>query len=307
MSDETSEQAGQVHSSWLHYAGFKAIQRLASVLPIAAQYAITRIGAELYFKLDRSAREAVCANLRAIRPDAAPCEIRNDARRVFHSFGRYLCEFFGFEHFSGQYIDRHVMVQGREHIDAALKAGRGIVFCSAHYSNWELGAWAVARMGYPITAVTLRHAHSKVNALFVRQRAERGVKVVHSLEGARHAMRALRNNETIAMLGDRPTGGPTIEVILFGRKTHLPQGPWRMALLTGAALLPTFVIRRKENDYILEIGAPIMNSRYNDCCGAGGSPAPDSATVLAQTWAACLEARLREDPTQWELFFPVWQ
>ncbi|HLX60587.1 MAG TPA: lysophospholipid acyltransferase family protein [Planctomycetota bacterium] len=299
MSDETNESAGRVRSSTLHYAAFKTVCWLASVLPLRTQYAIARMGAEIYFKLDRSAREAVCANLRAVRgPDAAPAAIREDARRVFHSFGRYLCEFFGFEHFAGQYIDRHVMIQGREHVDAALKRGRGVLFCSGHYSNWELGAWAVARMGYPITAVTLAHAHSKVNALFVRQRAQRGVKVAHSHDSVRRVMALLRANETVAMLGDRATGGPTVEVTLFGRKTHLPQGPWRIALKTGAVLLPTFVTRREENDYTLEIGAPIEISGYNE--------RDSSVFALAQAWAERFEARLRSDPTQWEVFFPVW-
>lgn len=295
MSDQTTDVPG----SFLHYAAYKAIGRLASTLPLSSQYAIARFAADAYFKLDRHARESVCANLSAVMPtNAAPWEIRHAARSVFQSFGRYLTEFFGFENFSGQYIDRHVTIQGREHVEAALKLGRGALFCSGHYSNWELGPATVARMGYPVLAVTQMHAHPKINALFVQQRARRGVEVVHSRDGATRAMKALMNNRTVALLGDRPTGGPTVEVELFGRKTQLPQGPWRIALRTGAALLPTFVIRRPDNTYILEISAPLSIPLYNDPI--------KNVQGLAQTWALHWEAQVKSDPSQWEVFSPIW-
>ena len=295
MSDQTAD----VPSSFFHYAAYRAIGRLTSLLPVEPQYAIARGAAKAYYTFDRDARESVIANLRAVLGEETPAfEVRRAARTVFQSFGRYLTEFLGFENFSGLYIDRHVMIQGREHIDAALKAGRGALFCSGHYSNWELGPAAIANMGYPVVAVTQMHADTRINRLFVRQRAQRGIEVVHSRDGAVRAMKALKSNRTVAMLGDRPTGGPTVDVQWFGRRTRLPQGPWRIALRTGAALLPTFVVRRPDNSYFLEISAPINIPLYNDT-------ALDVA-ALAQAWARCWEARVRHDPSQWEVFYPIW-
>ncbi len=295
MSDQTTDVPG----SFVHFAAYKAIGRLTSALPLSFQYAMARAAADAYFKLDRHARESVCANLGAVMGTAAaPWEIRHAARSVFQSFGRYLTEFFGFENFSGQYIDRHVMIQGREYVDAALKRGHGALFCSGHYSNWELGPAAVAQMGYRVMAITQMHAHPKINALFVKQRARRGVEVVHSRDGATRAMKALKNNRTVAMLGDRPTGGPTVDVLLFGRTTQLPQGPWRIALRTGAALLPTFVIRRPDNTYFLEISAPISFPLYNEPI--------KNVQAMAQAWAKRWEARVKSDPSQWEVFYPIW-
>ena len=294
-----TEATADVPSSFFHYAAYRAIGGLSSALPIEPQYAIARCAADAYCKFDRDARESVIANLRAVLGDETPASlVRHMARRVFQSFGRYLTEFFAFEHFSGLYIDRHVLIQGREHVDAALKAGKGALFCSGHYSNWELGPAAVAKMGYPVLAVTQMHADRRINALFVKQRAQRGVEVVHSRDGAIRAMKALKQNRTVAMLGDRPTGGPTVEVQWFGRKTLLPQGPWRIALRTGAALLPTFVVRRPDNSYFLEISAPIKIRLYNDLV--------KDVQLMAQAWARCWEARVRNDPSQWEVFYPIW-
>jgi KDO2-lipid IV(A) lauroyltransferase len=283
----------------LTHLGFKAIVGLASTLPRGLQYFIAQRVAGLNHLCDMHVRQSVQANLRVILGADAPASlIRHETRWVFRSFGMYLCEFFGHRRFGPEYLDQNVIVQGREHLDASLRRGRGVIFCSGHYSNWELGATMVAHLGYPITAVTQMHAHSKTNAMFVRQREKAGIRVVHSQHGATAAIKALRQNQTVALLGDRTTGGPVVPVELFGRRTFLPQGPWRIALASGAALLPTFVYRRANYGYTLAFGAPI------EMPAEGGRQ--ERVAVMAQAWARHLEARVRADPSQWAVFFRMW-
>ncbi len=283
----------------LTYLGFQAIGGLSSLMPRTWQYQIAHRVADLHYLLDRRARESVHANLRVILGPTAPESIvRYEARWVFRSFGMYLCEFFGHRRFGPKFLDEHVMVQGREHLDAALAKGNGAICCSAHYSNWELGAKLLARLGYPFTAIVQMHANPKVNAMFVRQRAEFGINVVPTQFGAKAALKALHNNQVVAVLGDRTTGGPVVPVTLFGRRMYLPQGPWRMSLATGAPLLPTLVHRRFNRNYTLEIGPPIHPPE--------SGPRNECMAYLAQQWASWLEGRLRADPCQWAVFFRVW-
>jgi len=283
----------------LKHLGFKLITALADFLPRRVQYWISHRVADLHYMLDRRANRAVKANLRVILgEDASDAAIRAEARWVFRSFGMYLCEFFGHRRFGKRFVDEHVVVQGRENLDAALKAGRGAIFCSGHYSNWELGGTIVAHMGYPLWAVVQMHADPRTNAMFVAQREAMGINVVHSETGAVAVLKALRRNETVALIADRPTGGPVVGVTLFGRRTYLPQGPWRIAVASGAALLPTFVYRRFNNQYTMEIAPALI-------IPAEGSR-EERMAALAQSWALCLEARLKADPSQWATFYRVW-
>lgn len=284
----------------LAYWGYLAVVALTRILPRRVQYFVACRVADLNYLFDRSAREAVKANLRVILgPEASEPHVRRQARWVFRSFGMYMCEFFGAEGFGPEFFDEHVAIQGRENLDAALAGGRGMLFVSGHYSNWELGAFVVGRLGYPIVALTRPHAAQRVNELFVGQRRKHGVTVVHTETGARAVLRALRENRPVAILGDRSTGGPTVRVTLFGRPTYLPQGPWRIAVDAGVPLLPTFVHRRFNRDYTLEIGAAL--------------PVPEEGTkaermaALAQAYALALEARVKADPCQWAVFYPLWK
>jgi len=282
----------------LKYYGYRALSGICGFLPRRLQYAISHRIADLHYLCDGAARRHAMATMRAILgPCVSESKVRREARWVFRSFGMYLCEFMGQRRFGPAFIDKHVEVRGREHLDAALARGRGAILCTAHYSSWELGGPIVAHMKYPITVLTLMHPDPRINALFVELRASRGVKVVHSQSGARAVLKTLRQNETVAIVADRTTGGPVTGVKLFGRHASLPQGPWRIAHVSGAALLPTFVSRRFNNDYVLEIGAPI---------GMSDGSRDENMAAMAQAWAGCLEARVRADPCQWAVFRPMW-
>ena len=282
-----------------YYWAFKSLSALSSVLPRFIPYSISVPLSELYYLLDGTARRCVASNLKTVLgPQATPAEIRRQSRRAFRSFGRYLCEFFNAGPRSVDFVDNHVHVTGRENLDAALAGGKGCFFVSGHYSNWEMGAFKVGRLGYPIVAFTLAHDDKKVNDLFVSRRAAYGVSVMHTHGGVRPVLRALRENKPVAMLGDRTTGGPTVRVRLCGRETEFPQGPWRMAAETGTPILPTFMIRRADGGYDLRIGAALNASRVEDKQAC--------AIQLAQDWAHAFENMLMEDPSQWTVFKPVW-
>jgi KDO2-lipid IV(A) lauroyltransferase len=283
----------------LKYLGYRTLSAICGFLPRRLQYAISHRIADLHYLLDGHARRCAIANMRVVLGPVAPeSKVRQEARWIFRSFGMYLCEFMGLKsRFGAEFIDEHVQVRGRENLDAALAKGRGAILCTAHYSSWELGGPIVAHMKYPITILTLMQPDARTNALFVSLREARGVKVVHTQSGARAVLKALRQNEVIAIVADRQTGGPAVGVKLFGRRASLPQGPWRIAHQSGAVMLPTFLSRRFNNDYVLEIGAPIEL--------VDGSR-DEQMAAMAQAWVECLEARVRTDPCQWAVFRPVW-
>jgi len=281
------------------YLAYALLTRACARLPFSLQYWLARRFSSVAHRFAAKSREGVRANLRVIRKGADECEVRQLARETFRSFARYLCEFFGAAGWNQAFFDRQVRVEGRENLDAALAQGRGMLFVSGHYSNWELGAFTVGRLGYPILIVAQIHSDPRVNGLFVKARAVHNVEVAPTAHGARAALRALRDNRPVAILGDRPTGGPTVDVTLCGRTTSFPQGPWRMALDTKAPLLPTFMRRECDGSYTLLIGEPI------EAPEAGTRD--DKMSAMARAFAMRLEDRLREDPTQWAAFYPVWK
>ena len=66
----------------------------------------------------------------------------------------------------------------RDNLRRALEAGKGAIICSAHLGNWEWGGVLIARLGFPISAITWVHEDRRVNNFFVRQRTMGGVRSI---------------------------------------------------------------------------------------------------------------------------------
>jgi KDO2-lipid IV(A) lauroyltransferase len=79
-------------------------------------------------------------------------------------------------------------------------------------------------------------------------------------------------------------------VTLFGSSARIPEGPLRLAALTGAPLVPVFAARSGHRRYAVHLEPPIR------------VPRATSAAVLdaaAQSLATSLERFVRAQPTQW--------
>lgn len=279
--------------------GFKLVEFLSLRLPRSMLYRVAHAITMVNYYVNRQQREAVHANLRVILgPTASKKRIRFEAKWTFRHFSKYIAEFFGYERFGEVFLDTHVHVVDSRHIDAALARGKGVALATAHLSNWELGAAWLARNGYPVVAVAMPHPDPRLNEMFVRQRASRGYGVIETEGGFRQAVRELRKNKIVCFAGDRDVGYGSTTVEFFGRPTPFPQGPARAALMSGAALLPAFVIRRPNGHFAAWV-APAL-------------PVPDKGTrrekahVMTQEFACLVEKWVAMFPAQWGVFHKYW-
>jgi lauroyl/myristoyl acyltransferase len=281
------------------YVWFKLVSFLSMTLPRPILYWVAHRLADFNHRFDHRGRHAVRDNLRVILgPQAPEDRIRYEARWVFRNFGKYLAEFFGYQRFGARFIDTYIDFIGLEHVDAALARGKGAVINTAHLSNWEIGAAAFARKGYPLTAIAQMHPEPDVNELFRRQRASRSYFVIPPEGALRRCTRALRENQLVCFVGDRTAGEGDVEVTFMGRPCRFPQGPARIALAAGAPLIPGFVIRRTSDSFAIVVEPPIEPPHVGD--------RREAARIMTQKFADVVAQYVRMFPAQWGVFFKAW-
>jgi lauroyl/myristoyl acyltransferase len=180
-------------------------------------------------------------------------------------------------------------------VETLLSTPSGAIFATAHTAGWESLGAHLARYKKQVLVVMQRERDDRASELQDGMRQlPPGIQILHvgddplaSLPLIRH----LRQGGIVALQIDRvPAGMSGHPVRLFGRPGAIPEGPLRLAQLTGAPIVPVFSARLGHRRYAVYVHEPIAVPRRAE------TTAIDAA---AQHLADALEEFVSAHPTQW--------
>ncbi len=219
---------------------------------------------------------------------------------VFEWYGRYWLEIFRLpaEVRHGA-VTPNFTIEGFEHVEAGLAAGKGIVLALPHLGGWEWAAAWMADLGHHMLAVVEPLQPPELLDWFARQREGFGLEVVPiGPDVSSIVLRALRDNRIVCLLSDRDLTGDGVDVEFFGERTTLPAGPATLALRTGAALLPVAVYFEPGRGHRGVVHVPIPVERSGRL--------RDDIARITQEIAKEFEVLIRVAPQQWHLLQANW-
>ncbi|MTD57112.1 phosphatidylinositol mannoside acyltransferase [Amycolatopsis pithecellobii] len=226
------------HASDLGYAaGWRLVRRL----PAGFADAAFALGADFATRRRGGGVRQLRRNLARVVPQAGAAELDELTRDAMRSYARYWQEAFRLPAMDVTLIRRGFALTGAENLDAALAEGNGAVVVLPHMGNWDVaGLWLVGYAG-SFTTVVERLRPDSLYRRFVAYRESLGFEIVPADGGAgsfRLLLQRLRENKIVCLVGDRDLSGSGVPVEFFGERTKMPPGAARLALSTGAALLP---------------------------------------------------------------------
>ncbi|MDD5042824.1 MAG: lysophospholipid acyltransferase family protein [Candidatus Omnitrophica bacterium] len=282
----------------LNYYLYRLAQSVALALPVKLAYALAVFLADLHYLLAFRDRRFVKNNLKEIFAGEKNIRLDKISRNVFRNFAKYLVDFFRFERLDRQYISRNIKLENVAYFDQALAKGKGVIVLTAHLGNWELGGVVLAQLGYPFWAVALPHKNKDVDNFFVSQRSRKGVNVIPMGKAVRSCIAALRKNHMLALVGDRDFTEKGLIVDLFGKPMHFPEGPAALSLLTGASIVPGFMLRNPDDSFTLRIEKAV---EFTPC----GDKEKDLKKII-EIYRETFERYIRTYPDQWYVFRRFW-
>jgi KDO2-lipid IV(A) lauroyltransferase len=250
----------------------------------------------VFWKRDK---KIVRANLRTVLPEANNKKIASLADNVFTNFAKYLVDFFSLLKEDKDYLKRVMRVVGTENVDEALKLGNGCIILAGHFGNWELAGCAMADLGYKMNVIALPHADPRINDLFIKARKKAGVNIIGT-GGANAATRtALRNNEVIAILGDRLYGDRGVEVEFFGKKATVPRGAALLSLRNNTPIVMAFTPKESGDMNTLIFEKPFRLKREGAL--------DEQMKHIMQRFTSRFEYYIKKYPSQWYMFNNIWE
>lgn len=191
-------------------------------------------------------------------------------------------------------IDRMVVeISGREHVEKALRDGRGAVLFSAHLGSWELGAAWCSRH-FPFYGL-VRHSDSPFQRELIETLRERsGLRTISKDSSMKHVVTLLKNNEMIGALADQHWGDGGMMVPFFGQETSTAPGPAAFSMLTGAPMIPVSFTRLEPFKFRLIVGKPLEHPKE--------MKREEAVRCLTIRMNEEYERMIRANPGQW-----LWQ
>lgn len=230
-------------------------------------------------------------------------EKKKIVKKLWRRHGRFLLDLFRFERMDRKQIGGRVSeFKGVEHIHKALEKGRGAVILTAHLGHWELGGILLDYLGFKVNVVQHLYDSKEQNQLLDKNKEIRGIKIIPSGDPAGFAInsyRALKNNELVAIQGDRDLARVGAMVDFFGKPALFPKGPVLLATKTGAPLIPAFTLMGSDGLY-----HPVAEPEIE--LAATGDAEADLRANIEKT-ANVIEKYVRKYPEQWFNFYYFWE
>jgi lauroyl/myristoyl acyltransferase len=252
----------------------------------------------IFLLVGRNRRGAIENQARA-RPGARRWSVVVGAYRMFSCFASCMAE--TMEYYGPHPKPFRVDEPARNHVAEALGRGRGVIFATAHVGNWDVAGRALRKTGRrPVHLVMGREPNETTQEYSRFAREQAGMHVIFSdssVFSAFNMIRALRRNEILAIQIDRGNGDSNSgvkRVEFFGAKAPFQGGPFQLARLSGAPVVPVVTLRRGRRHYEIVLGEP----RWVDREVAGDAERALRATV------GFFERTIREDPEHWFRFAP---
>ena len=261
--------------------------RLFEPLPFGVLVWLGRRGGGVLARLPLPFVRIARRNLELCLPDLPLAERQAILLEHFRSVGIGLFETAMSWWSSDERIRELTVLEGEEHLQAALALGRGVILLSAHFTTLEVGARAAAsRM--PLS-VMYRPTGNPVLERFLKRNRSRHAKRAIPRDDVRALIGALKANEPVWYAPDQAYRKKGAQMVpFFGIEAATNTATSRLARMTGAAVLPYFPERLPgSKGYRMVIQPPLADF-------PGKDPAVD-----AQRFNQLIEARVRAVPAQY--------
>jgi KDO2-lipid IV(A) lauroyltransferase len=288
---------------YLYLALYRLFTLLAKLLPQRGMDLILQGLAKFAYRVDRKHQHIVNANLKLAFGDTLSQRERDKIGvRVFYNLLQTIIGFMRRDGKSGENILRSVTFENGDIIENAIKNGKGIIFITAHYGNWELIPPALtSKFGLGLSIVGRKLDSEVMDRVLKRSREQFGVEMIYRKGAIKGMIKALKSQRGVGLLLDQHLGAKQggIEVNFFGHKALQSPSASILARNFKIDIIPLFISTDNYRDYTLKVYPPLPYIRTEN--------KERDIREMTQAQANIMEQVIREKPEEWFWVHRRWK
>jgi KDO2-lipid IV(A) lauroyltransferase len=246
---------------------FKFLAWCISNLPIRIQFFLGDLLGWLWFDIFRLRRQLVLSNLRIAFPNKSQSDLIKLGRNSICNLGRGFIEFCHFPFMSTNltYYQSQFIIEGREHLNAALEKKRGVCLLTLHLGNGDYATAGLSIYGIKIHLISKTFKMKWLNDLWFTMRKKMGTEFIPPRNSAYAILKALKANQIVVFVQDQFMGPPIgVKTHFFGRETGTALGLSIMASRYNSPIVPVYNFRRYDGKIVIIFEQEMTFSEMSD-------------------------------------------
>jgi len=277
----------------LGFYSFKVFEFFLFLLPKKIRKKLFILLAQFAYKIDDKHRRVVLQNLNATFGDTLTQDEKESiSYYCYKNMLLALLQVMENQRLSHEELAKKVTFKNREVVDKYLQDNKPIVFVSAHLSNWEVGAPALASHITPLHAVHKALNHKLFDKYLLQARSRFHLTMVEKHGAIKRLNKALKSGGSVSLLIDQNIKNEeSVVVKFFGIDVNQTPAPAFLAKRLHAPIIPVSMSSEDDENFTVTFYDEIFVKNSDD----------KNRDILeaTQAQAAWLESVIKEEPKYW--------
>lgn len=245
-------------------------------------------------------KKIVIENLTSAFPEKGKKEIEWIARRNYQNIFLTFFEFMYYPNSNREEIKSMLKVSNLDFMKNKMEEGKGMIFLTGHFGNWEIAALAGALlMKHPFHVLAKPQRNPYITKWWKNTREMFGNKEIWLGVSIRQIFEVLKSGGILGVVGDQRGPMESPRVNFFGRQTAFYTGIAAIILKVKCNVIMGAIIRQSDFSYKTEIEELVID----DLCKNQN----DQVKEITQKYISFLEKHIRNYPEQYFWMHKIWK
>jgi len=287
----------------LEFAALRLWTLIIGCFPVETNLRTARLMGDIWWLLSKRHQQRALDNLRpSLGGQYSEQQLRRIARESFRHFAQvYLVEMVMTPRLVSLWSwARYVRLENLGPALRELLSDRGVIMVTAHFGNYELLGYTIARLGLPITAVMRPLDNPLVNEFVVWSRRAGGVELLDKKGASERADELLAAGGALCFIGDQDAGRKGVFADFFGRPASWYKSIGLLAMRHRVPIIVGYAARRRAGfDYTIAVERIIQPEQWES--------RDDPLHWITTAFAGALENAIRRYPEQYLWVHRRWK
>jgi KDO2-lipid IV(A) lauroyltransferase len=203
-------------------------------------------------------KKLVFENIRRALPNISKNELISIYNSMWENYGRVFAEYVFMKKFRNDQLTENISIEGKEILQEIIIKNQKVIFISGHFSNFELMAMQIEKMGVKVAAIYRPLNNLYLNSIMekIRKKYICKYQIKKGVGGLKELIKLNKEGfSTALMIDQRVSQG--IKSSFFNQEAYTTTIPAQLVKKFGMSVVPIFIERFDEIKFKMTVYKPL--------------------------------------------------